>query len=106
MEVDASPNLDFGSTASKSSYVPQPSQQQPKKKPLLSRAAHKVSKRLGFSSGKQEQKQPEITLAELKELYTAEYGESMDATIRGRDTGGIDGLAETLKRTLALREKT
>ncbi len=115
VEVKAQPNLEFQAVTS----IPT---QQPRKKSLISRAAHKAAKRLGFSSGKpnsntstnpytqteesQHHKQPEITMEELKELYAREYGESMDATIRVGGTSRIDGLAETLKRTLALREKT
>ncbi|WP_395476866.1 autotransporter outer membrane beta-barrel domain-containing protein [Rickettsia endosymbiont of Pantilius tunicatus] len=117
VKVDASPSLNFGSTASTSSYVPQSPQQQPKKKPILKRAAHKVAKRLGFSGSTpnseadastnsqttvlRNYKQPEITLEELKELYASEYGETMETT-KSRDD---NGLAETLKRTLALRER-
>jgi len=111
IEVEASPSLDFGTSAPYVSRSPK----QLKKKPLLKRAGHKVAKRLGFSSSpsnthtetsrdtrtasSQGYKVPEITLEELKELYANEYGETMDATTEGF------GAAETLKRSLALREK-
>ncbi|WP_342225273.1 hypothetical protein [Rickettsia endosymbiont of Urophora cardui] len=131
VEVRAQPSL--GTSTPTSSFAVQSplqqqvrfqsSQQQPKKKSLLTRAAHKTAKRLGFSSGKPNSntstspytqttespyhKQAEISMEEWKELYTAEYGESMDATIGRGATGGdkTSGLAEALRKSLALREK-
>ncbi len=112
VKVDASPSLDFEPASSYATQSPlqqqvnfQSSQQQPKKKSLLTRAAHKISKRLGFSGIGAATREPEISMEELKELYTAEYGESMDDTI-SRGDGKTSGLAEALKKSLALREKT
>lgn len=87
VEVKAQPNL--GAPIPTSSYAKQSPQQQvnfqsshqqpkKKKKSLLTRAAHKAAKSLGLSGVKA--REPEISMEELKELYTAEYGESMDRT--------------------------
>lgn len=110
VEVKAK-NLNLESTvsyAAQSPQSPQSPQQQPKKKPLLKRVAHKVSKHLRFSGVSQSERKPEITDLELKELDAAEYGEFIKETIERGTIGAYQKseLAEALRQSLALREKT
>jgi len=78
----------------------------PKKKPLYKKVIGEVKKWLRSSSKSNDEevqgtRQPEISMEELNALYEQEYGESMDASI----SKGDGGLADTLKKSLTLRER-
>ena len=131
LEVKAQPNL--GAPIPTSSFALQSphqhvnfqsSQQQPKKKPLLKRAAHKVAKRLGFSNSSLKSQaygtsvfdqphsssqsnslyQPSISYDEVKAIYESEYGESIDEAMSKRVERN-ETVADILRRTLDIRER-